>query len=83
MKSLKKEKWKYPNPKSIYSYGKLIEMFSKENDVVLDCFIGSGTTAIACKELNRKFIGFEINKEYYDIANIRIQNSKGVEHGKK
>lgn len=72
MVSLKKENWKYPNPKSIFAYSKLIEMFSKENDIILDCFIGSGTTALACKQLNRHFIGFEINHEYFKIANNRL-----------
>lgn len=45
---------------------------TKENDVVLDCFMGSGTTAVACKELNRHYIGFEINTEYYQIALDRL-----------
>jgi len=39
---------------------------------VLDCFVGGGTTAVACKDLHRNFIGFEINKEYCDIANSRL-----------
>ena len=43
-----------------------------ENDVVLDCFMGSGTTAVACKELNRQFIGFEIDEKYWTIANNRL-----------
>ena len=34
----------------------------------MDCFMGSGTTAVACKELNRNFIGFELDKKYYDIV---------------
>ena len=41
--------------------------------IVLDPFLGSGTTAIACKKLRRNFIGFEISKEYYDIANARLK----------
>lgn len=45
---------------------------TKENDVVLDCFMGSGTTAVACKELGRHYIGFEINTEYYQIALDRL-----------
>ena len=40
--------------------------------VVLDCFMGSGTTGVACKELGLDFIGFELNKKYYDIAVDRI-----------
>lgn len=43
-----------------------------EGDVVLDCFMGSGTTGVACKELGRDFIGIEIDKKYYDIAVDRI-----------
>jgi len=39
----------------------------------MDSFIGSGTTAIACKQLNRKFIGFEISPEYCKIANKRLE----------
>jgi len=74
MKSLKKEDWKYPNPKSVFAYSKLIEMFSKEDDVVLDCFMGSGTTALSAKQLNRHFIGFEINKNYYNISLKRLDS---------
>jgi len=44
----------------------LIKKHSKENDVVLDTFLGSGTTAIACKNTQRTFKGCEISKEYYD-----------------
>ena len=46
--------------------------WSNEGDVVLDPFIGSGTTAIAALTLNRNYIGFEISKEYCDLANSRI-----------
>ena len=45
---------------------------TQENDVVLDCFMGSGTTAIACKELGRNFLGFELNPKYCKIANDRL-----------
>jgi DNA modification methylase len=51
-----------------------LEHFTKENDLVLDCFMGSGTTAEACLRMNRNFIGFEINKDYVDVANNRINN---------
>ena len=46
---------------------------SKEKQIVLDPFLGSGTTAVACKQLNRKCLGIEISKEYCDIANKRLQ----------
>lgn len=45
---------------------------TQENDVVLDAFIGSGTTAVACKEIGRNYIGFEYNPKYYQIAIDRI-----------
>ena len=45
---------------------------TKEGDVVLDCFLGSGTTAVACKELGRNFLGFEIDPKYYQIAVDRL-----------
>ena len=51
----------------------LLNQYSNENDVVFDPFMGSGTTAVACKQLNRNFIGFEISQEYVDIANERLR----------
>lgn len=51
-----------------------IKAFSNEGDVVLDPFIGSGTTAVAALRTNRNFIGFEIKSEYVSIANQRIEN---------
>ena len=53
---------------------RIITIFSNENDLVLDTFAGSGSTLIACKNLNRNFIGVEMNKEYYDIATERLGN---------
>ncbi|MEJ7420426.1 site-specific DNA-methyltransferase [Staphylococcus haemolyticus] len=47
--------------------------WSNEEDIVLDTFIGSGTTAIACIDTNRKYIGFEISEEYCELANERIE----------
>jgi DNA modification methylase len=51
-----------------------ISNFSVENDLVLDPFMGSGTTAVACKRLKRNYIGFDIEKEYCDYAFKRIEN---------
>ena len=56
--------------------GFLIEKSSKPNDIVLDPFLGSGTTAVACKELGRNYIGIEISPEYCKIAEKRL--SQGV-----
>lgn len=44
--------------------------------IIIDPFMGSGTTGVACKELGRDFIGIEIDKEYFDIASERIEESK-------
>lgn len=49
---------------------------SVEGDVVLDPFMGSGTTAISCLNTERNFIGFELNKEYFEIAQNRIKKVK-------
>lgn len=61
-------------PKPVELIENIIKHSSNENDVVLDCFLGSGTTAVACKNLNRNFIGFEINEEYIKIANDRLRD---------
>ena len=52
---------------------KLITLFSKEDDLILDPFMGSGTTAVAAKELGRKYIGFEIVEEYVKFAEERLK----------
>ena len=52
----------------------LINTYTNENDLVLDNCIGSGTTAIACINTNRNFIGIEKEQKYVDIANKRISN---------
>lgn len=48
--------------------------WSNEGDTVLDCFMGSGTTGIACVELKRNFIGIELDEKYFEIAKNRIDN---------
>lgn len=55
-----------------------ITTWSNENDTVFDCFLGSGTTGVACVQLNRNFIGVELNSDYYKIAKERIEKEKGV-----
>lgn len=55
---------------------RLIKLFSFTNDIVIDPFMGSGTTAIAAIKNNRNFVGYEINKEYINLANNRIENLK-------
>lgn len=62
----------HPTPKPKHFVREILEMTTKENDIILDPFIGSGSTAVACKQINRRFIGFEINKEYRLLANKRL-----------
>ena len=52
--------------KNLKMFEELIKKHSNENDIILDTFLGSGTTAIACKNTKRKFKGCEISKEYFD-----------------
>lgn len=68
-----KKLWNHPTIKPLDFTEKLIKNSSKEGEVVLDCFMGSGTTGVACKKLNRDFIGIELNKEYFETAQKRIK----------
>lgn len=52
-----------------------INKFTKEGDLILDCFMGAGTTAISCINSNRKYIGFELEKEYVDLSLERIKEA--------
>jgi len=63
----------HPTPKPKTFIKELLLMFSKESDVVLDPFIGSGSTAVACKQLKRNYIDFEINPEYCELAINRLK----------
>ncbi len=65
----------HPTPKPKHFIKEMINMFTEEDNLVLDPFIGSGSTALACKQLSRNFIGFEINKNYVKIANERLKNA--------
>ena len=63
----------HPTPKPKTFIKEILMMFSKESDVILDPFIGSGSTAVACKQLKRNYIGFEINKDYCKLAEDRLK----------
>ena len=71
---LVKEGGYHPTQKSVNHIRRYIMVHCPPNGVVLDTFMGSGTTALACIKEKRHFIGFEIDKKYYDIANERINN---------
>ena len=66
---------KHPTEKPLDFFKRLIKISSNEQDLVFDGFMGSGTTAVASKQLNRNFIGFEINKKYIDMANKRLSQN--------
>lgn len=63
----------HPTPKPKTFIKELITMFSREGDLILDPFMGSGSTAVACKQTGRSFIGFEIDKCYYDLSIERLK----------
>jgi len=69
------KKVKHPAPFPVELPRRLIELYTFKGDVVLDPFIGSGTTGIAAIQTGRNFVGYDISKEYVDIANKRIKDS--------
>jgi site-specific DNA-methyltransferase (adenine-specific) len=62
----------HPTQKPVELLEWLVKTYTNEDDVVLDNCMGSGTTGVACKNLNRKFIGIELEDEYFNIAKERI-----------
>ena len=66
----------HPTQKPVDLFGEILRDYSKENDLVLDCFSGSGTTAIACHRLNRRFICIEKDKEYWEASTKRLQEQQ-------
>lgn len=66
----------HPTIKPIKLMSYLITLFTREGDYVLDPFMGSGTTGLACKLLNRNFIGIDFTEEYFDIAEERLNVSR-------
>ena len=67
-----KEKTAHTTQKPIWLMKEILQVLSNECDTVLDPFMGSGSTGVACKELDRNFIGVELDKQYFDIATKRI-----------
>ena len=66
----------HQNQKPVALLEFLIGKSSQPNDIILDCFMGSGSTGVACLETNRNFIGIELDKKYYEIAEKRISEVK-------
>lgn len=65
----------HPVQKPLELINQIMELSSKEGDTVLDPFMGSGTTGVACINTGRKFIGIELDNNYFDIANKRIKDA--------
>ena len=66
----------HDSQKPVGLFQTLISQSTKKGETILDPFMGSGTTAIACIREKRNFIGFELNKEYYDKACNRIKQEQ-------
>ena len=72
------ERTEHPTQKPLVLIEALINKHSNKNDVVLDCFIGSGTTAVAAINTGRHYIGYELEPKYFEIAKKRIESEGGL-----
>lgn len=66
------ERTNHPTQKSLKLMQDIIKIHTNENDIIIDPFMGSGTTGLACLNLNRQFIGIELDKKYFDLAVDRL-----------
>lgn len=66
----------HPTEKPLSLIKQLVSNSTKQGDTILDPFMGSGTTGVACQQLNRNFIGYEISPDYFKIAEKRINEAK-------
>lgn len=71
-----KEKVKHPTQKPVALMERIVSLSTNEGDTILDFCMGSGSTGVACKNLNRNFIGVEINENYFNIAKERLENEE-------
>lgn len=63
----------HPTQKPVALYEWLLNRYAKDGDTILDTHVGSGSSLIACRNTNHKYVGFEINEDYYKLANERIE----------
>ena len=70
----------HPTTKNLEFLGRIIKAYTNKNDVVLDIFMGSGSTAMSCLRTNRNYLGCESNKEYYEKICERIKKEKNLEN---
>lgn len=71
-----RERGLHPTQKPVSLFEYLIKTYTNEGDLVLDNCMGSGTTGVACKNLNRNFIGMELDEDYFNIAKERISGEQ-------
>lgn len=69
-----KDKFEHPTIKPVHILNNLILNSSNENDIILDTFAGSGSTLVSAKNLNRRYIGIELNPKWHKIAVDRLNN---------
>lgn len=74
MQHIQHDEETHPHQKGLYLIEKMIRHSSNEGDLVLDCFSGSGTTAIACNRLKRNFVAIEKDEKYYNLSVERFKN---------
>jgi len=74
-----KERTGHPTQKSLRLMEEIIEIHTNEGQTVLDPFMGSGTTGVAAKRLNRKFIGIELDEQYFDLAKDRLKATEQIQ----
>ncbi len=68
-----KEKRYHPTQKPVGLFVQILDRYSGPNDIILDSFLGSGTTAVACEKLNRHWIGIEISEKYCEMTKQRVK----------
>ena len=75
-KQISEQRVPHPTQKPLKLMYRIIEKYTKEGDTILDPFMGSGTTGVACVQLNRNFIGYEISPDDFKIAEKRISEAQ-------
>ena len=68
----------HPTQKPVSLLVRILNLISRKGDTILDCFSGSGSTAVSCMKSGREFIGFELDKEYYDKSIERIKGERDL-----
>ena len=74
-----KEKTSHTTQKPVSLMTDILNIHTNESDLILDCFMGSGSTGVACMNTSRRFIGIELDENYFDIAKNRIEESLNKE----